>query len=124
MYKQVLLFQDNNVISSDNIIIQSKIIKNINDLNFVLNHLKKTEPIYNKKILYFNLLFRASEVGELEFDQTLGAIFNNKLFNSKSFPNNQIHYELKKTLLKQKELNKYEENHLLFLYYKLLIFFY
>ena len=81
LYKQVLLFQDNNVISSDNIIIQSKIIKNINELNFVLNHLKKTEPIYNKKILYFNLLFRASEVGELEFDQTLGAIFNNKLFN-------------------------------------------
>ena len=41
-------------------------------MKFCFKSFKKTEIIYNKKILYFNLLFRAKEVGELEFDQTLG----------------------------------------------------
>ena len=81
LYKQLFILQDPSVINNNNIIIQSKIIKNINDLNFVIAHLKSTDLIYNKKILYFNLLFRATEVGEEKFDQTLGAIFNNKLFD-------------------------------------------
>ena len=42
-------------------------------MKFCYKSFKKIEIIYNKKILYFNLLFRASEVGELEFDQKLGA---------------------------------------------------
>ena len=81
LYKQLFTLQDNTVLNNGNIIIQSKIIKNLNALNFVITHLKSTDLIYNKKILYFNLLFRASEVGEEKFDQTLGAIFNNKLFD-------------------------------------------
>ena len=81
LYKQLFILQDNSVLNSSNIIIQSKIVKDLNDLNFVIAHLKSTDLIYNKKVLYFNLLFRASEVGEEKFDQTLGAIFNNKLFD-------------------------------------------
>ena len=81
LYKQLFILQDPSVIYNNNIIIQSKIIKDINDLNFVIAHLKSTDLIYNKKVLYFNLLFRATEVGEAKFDQTLGAIFNNKLFD-------------------------------------------
>ena len=81
LYKQLFALQDPSVINNGNIIIQSQIIKDINDLNFVIAHLKSTDLIYNKKVLYFNLLFRASEVGEAKFDQTLGAIFNNKLFD-------------------------------------------
>ena len=81
LYKKLFVLQDPSVINSNNIIIQSKIIKNINDLNFVIAHLKSTDLIYNQKVLYFNLLFRATEVGEQKFDQTLGAIFNNKLFD-------------------------------------------
>ena len=81
LYKQLFILQDNSVLNNSNIIIQSKIIKDLNDLNFVIAHLKSTDLIYNKKVLYFNLLFRASEVGEDKFDQTLGAIFNNKLFD-------------------------------------------
>ena len=81
LYKQLFILQDNSVLNNSNIIIQSKIIKDLNDLNFVIAHLKSTDLIYNKKVLYFNLLFRASEVGEDKFDQILGAIFNNKLFD-------------------------------------------
>ena len=81
LYKQLFALQNSTVLNNSNIIIQSKIIKNINELNFVIAHLKSTDLIYNKKVLYFNLLFRASEVGEEKFDQTLGAIFNNKLFD-------------------------------------------
>ena len=81
LYKQLFILQDPSVINDNNIIIQSKIIKDIKDLNFVIAHLKSTDLIYNKKVLYFNLLFRATEVGEAKFDQTLGAIFNNKLFD-------------------------------------------
>ena len=81
LYKQLFVLQDPSVINNNNIIIQSKIIKDINELNFVIIHLKSTDLIYNKKVLYFNLLFRATEVGEAKFDQTLGAIFNNKLFD-------------------------------------------
>ena len=81
LYKQLFSLQDPSVINNNNIIIQSKIIKNIDELNFVIAHLKSTDLIYNKKVLFFNLLFRASEVGEVKFDQTLGAIFNNKLFD-------------------------------------------
>ena len=81
LYKQLFKLQDNTVLNNSNIIIQSKIIKNISDLNFVIAHLKSTDLIYNKKVLYFNLLFRASEVGEDKFDQTLGAVFNNRLFD-------------------------------------------
>jgi len=81
LYKQLFILQDNSVLNNSNIIIQSKIIKDLNDLNFVIAHLKSTDLIYNKKVLYSNLLFRASEVGEDKFDQTLGAIFNNKLFD-------------------------------------------
>ena len=81
LYKQLFKLQDNTVLNNSNIIIQTKIIKDLKDLNFVISHLKSTDLIYNKKILYFNLLFRASEVGEEKFDQTLGAIFNNKLFD-------------------------------------------
>ena len=81
LYKQLFVLQDTSVLNKGNIIIQSKIIKDIQDLNFVIAHLKSTDLIYNKKVLYFNLLFRASEVGEEKFDQTLGAIFNNKLFD-------------------------------------------
>jgi len=81
LYKQLFILQDNSVLNNSNIIIQSKIIKDLNDINFVIAHLKSTDLIYNKKVLYFNLLFRASEVGEDKFDQTLGAIFNNKLFD-------------------------------------------
>ena len=81
LYKQLFKLQDNTVLNNCNIIIQSKIIKDLKDLNFVIAHLKSTDLIYNKKVLYFNLLFRASEVGEEKFDQTLGAIFNNKLFD-------------------------------------------
>ena len=81
LYKQLFTLQDNTVLNNSNIIIQSKIIKNTSDLNFVIAHLKSTDLIYNKKVLYFNLLFRASEVGEDKFDQTLGAVFNNKLFD-------------------------------------------
>ena len=72
--------KNNNILSTD-IIIQSKIIKNIKDLDFIINYLKKIDNIYNKKVLYFNLLFRASEIGESKFDQVMGAIFNNKLFD-------------------------------------------
>jgi hypothetical protein len=79
--KQLYSLQDNTILNNSNIIIQTKIIKDLNDLNFVIAHLKSTDLIYNKKVLYFNLLFRASEVGEDKFDQTLGAIFNNKLFD-------------------------------------------
>ena len=79
--RQLFSLQDNTVLNNSNIIIQSKIIKDLKDLNFVISHLKSTDLIYNKKVLYFNLLFRASEVGEEKFDQTLGAIFNNKLFD-------------------------------------------
>ena len=81
LYKQLFILQDPSVINNNNIIIQSKIIKDANDLNFVIAHLKSTDLIYNKKVLYFNLLFRATEVGEEKFDKTLGAIFNNKLFD-------------------------------------------
>ena len=81
LYKQLFKLQDNTVLNNSNIIIQTKIIKDLKDLNFVIAHLKSTDLIYNKKVLYFNLLFRASEVGEEKFDQTLGAIFNNKLFD-------------------------------------------
>ena len=81
LYKQLFVLQDPSVINDNNIIIQSKIIKNIKDLDFVIRHLKSTDLIYNKKVLYFNLLFRATEVGEDKFDQALGAIFNNKLFD-------------------------------------------
>ena len=81
LYKQLFKLQDNTVLNNSNIIIQTKIIKDLKDLNFVIAHLKSTDLIYNKKVLYFNLLFRASEVGEEKFDQTLGAIFNNNLFD-------------------------------------------
>ena len=81
LYKQLFKLQDNTVLNNSNIIIQTKIIKDLKNLNFVIAHLKSTDLIYNKKVLYFNLLFRASEVGEEKFDQTLGAIFNNKLFD-------------------------------------------
>ena len=79
--KQLFIFKDNKIINKGNIIIQTNIIKDIKDLNFVIDHLKSADLIYNKKTLYFNLLFRASEVGEDKFDPTLGAIFNNKLFD-------------------------------------------
>ena len=47
----------------------------------MIAHLKSTDLIYNTKVLYINLLFRATELGENKFDQTLGPIFNNKLFD-------------------------------------------
>ena len=81
IYKQLMEFQKPlNNYSNENLIIQSKILSDVNQLNFVINHLKKTNANYGKK-LYFNLLFRATEVGEKNFDSVLGAIFNNRLFD-------------------------------------------